>query len=136
MTVGEELVRDFDLFVETMDGISNGGFLRGEVEELGEDWVESRWLKAKGYYSISAFVANRLEVALRLAWLSCNNGKRRGVKLKEKVGIANVSANLFWRKKGCLDWWHSLDDETRQKAFAAVMGKSAKSLVFFGNFLA
>ncbi|PKI51817.1 hypothetical protein CRG98_027790 [Punica granatum] len=128
VTVGEELVRDFDLFVETMDGVSKGEFLRGEVAELGEDWVELGWLKAKGYYSISAFVANRLEVALRLAWLSCNSGKKRGVKLKEKVGMASASANVFWRKKGCLNWWRNLDDETRRKVSAAVMGKSAKNL--------
>ncbi|OWM80173.1 hypothetical protein CDL15_Pgr019337 [Punica granatum] len=129
VTVGEELVRDFDLFVETMDGVSKGEFLRGEVAELGEDWVELGWLKAKGYYSISAFVANRLEVALRLAWLSCNSGKKRGVKLKEKVGMASASANVFWRKKGCLNWWRNLDDETRRKVSAAVMGKSAKNLI-------
>lgn len=136
VTVGEELVRDLDVFVQTMDGISDGGFLRGEVGELGDDWVELAWLKAKGYYSISAFVANRLEVALRLAWLSCHNGKKRGAKLKEKVGTANISANLFWRKKACLDWWQSLDDETRRRSFATAMGKSAKNLVFLGNFIA
>ncbi|KAK4760217.1 hypothetical protein SAY87_023348 [Trapa incisa] len=125
LTVGEELVGNFDLFVETMDGISNGGFLRGEVGELGDDWVELPWLKEKG-----------LEVALRLAWMSCNNGKKRGVRLKEKICTANVSANLFWRKKACLDWWQSLDGETRSRSFTMVMGKSAKKLVLLGNFLA
>lgn len=134
--MSDEFVGDLDLFVEVMDGVSNGGFLRGEESELGSDWVESKWLKAKGYYGIEAFVANRLEVALRLAWLngSSGNGKKRGVKLKEKASSAGVAANVFWRKKGCVDWWENLDSSTRKKIFNAVLGKSAKHLVLARNF--
>ncbi|XP_050204087.1 uncharacterized protein LOC126654076 isoform X2 [Mercurialis annua] len=128
LTVSEDLVGDVDKFVHIMDRVSNGGFLRGEESELGCDWVELEWLKAKGYYSIEAFVANRLEVALRLAWLNCGNGKKRGVKLKEKVAAAGAAANVFLRKKGCVDWWLNLDDETRRKFFNVVLGKAAKSL--------
>lgn len=119
-----------DKFVEAMDEVSNGGFLRGEESELGSDWVELEWLKAKGYYSIEAFVANRLEVALRLAWMNCSNCKKRGVKLKEKVTASGASANVFWRKKGCVDWWLNLDAETRRKFLTLTLGKAAKSLVF------
>ncbi|PON82942.1 nucleotidyl transferase [Trema orientale] len=111
-----------------MDGVSNGAFLRGEESELGSDWVELEWLKDKGYYSIESFVANRLEVALRLAWLNCNSGKKRGVKLKEKVSAAGMAVNVFWRKKGCVDWWENLDASTRRKVFTAILGKAAKSL--------
>jgi hypothetical protein len=64
--------------VGAMDEISNGGFLRGDQSKLGSDWVELEWLKEKGYYSIEAFVANRLEVALRLAWLNCNGVRKEG----------------------------------------------------------
>ncbi|KAK9992826.1 hypothetical protein SO802_022529 [Lithocarpus litseifolius] len=39
-TVSEEFVEDLERFVETMDEVSNGGFLRGEESELGSDWVE------------------------------------------------------------------------------------------------
>ncbi|OMP00684.1 PAP/25A-associated [Corchorus olitorius] len=128
MTVTEELVENVDRFVEIMDKVSNGAFLRGEESELGSDWIELEWLKSKGYYSLEAFVVNRLEVALRLAWLNCSNGKRRGVKLKEKVNAAGVAANLFWRKKGCVDWWVNLGDATRRKVLTAIIGKAAKSL--------
>ncbi|PQM37288.1 uncharacterized protein Pyn_36362 [Prunus yedoensis var. nudiflora] len=62
---------------------------------------------------MEAFVANRLEVALRLAWLSCSNGKKRGVKLKEKMSAAGLAANVYWRKKGCVDSWGNLDLATR-----------------------
>ncbi|KAK9266442.1 hypothetical protein L1049_025288 [Liquidambar formosana] len=133
VTVCEEFVENVDRFVEAMDKVSNGGFLRGEEGGVSSDWVELEWLKAKGYYSIESFVANRLEVALRLAWLNCNNGRKRGVKLKEKASEAGVAANVFWRKKGCVDWWGNLDAAIRRKVLFAVLGKAAKALVLFGN---
>ncbi|KAI4354792.1 hypothetical protein L6164_003629 [Bauhinia variegata] len=128
LTVTEDLVENVDSFVEAMDKISNGRFLRGEESELGADWVELGWLKSKGYYSIEDFVANRLEVALRLAWLNCNTGKKRGVKLKEKLNGAGLAANVYWRKKGCVDWWQNLDAATRKKVLTTIMAKAAKSL--------
>ncbi|WCJ22919.1 Nucleotidyltransferase family protein [Euphorbia peplus] len=127
VTVCEEFVENVDEFVRVMDAVSNGEFLRGEESELGFDWVEFGWLKSKGYYSVEAFLVNRLEVALRLGWMNCGNGKKR-VKLKEKVVAAGASANVFWRKKGCVDWWMNLDAETRRKFLNLALGKSAKSL--------
>ncbi|KAG5231209.1 NTP transf domain-containing protein/PAP assoc domain-containing [Salix suchowensis] len=118
VTVSEDLIENVEKFVELMDDISNGGFLRGEESELGTDWVELEWLKARGYYCIEAFLANKLEVALRLAW----------VKLKEKLSAAGVAANVFWRKKGCVDWWRNLDAEVRRKVLNIALGKTAKSL--------
>ncbi|XP_031269610.1 uncharacterized protein LOC116128087 [Pistacia vera] len=128
VTVSEDFVGNMDRFVDTMDKVSKGEFLRGEETELGADWVEFDWLKAQGYYSIEAFVANRVEVALRLAWLNSNNGKKRGVKLKEKVNAAGVAANVYWRKKGCVDWWRNLDTAMRRKVLTTIFGKAAKSL--------
>jgi len=118
-----------DRFVEAMDRISGGGFLRGEETELGEDWVELHWLKAKGYYGIEAFIANRMEVSMRLAWLNVCGGRKRGVKLKEKMSAAGVGVNVFWRKKGCVDWWGNLDAGTRRKVFTTFIMKAAKPLV-------
>ncbi|KAJ8748974.1 hypothetical protein K2173_013413 [Erythroxylum novogranatense] len=128
MTVHEELVENVDRFVEAMDKVTNGSFLRGEESELGSEWVELEWLKSKGYYSIEAFLVNRLEVSLRLAWMNCCGGKKRGVKLKDKITAAGVSANVFWRKKGCVDWWCNLNAETRRRFFTLALGKSAKAL--------
>ncbi|KAH9733226.1 NTP transf 2 domain-containing protein [Citrus sinensis] len=132
-TVSVEFVENVDRFIDIMDEISNGGFLRGEESELAGDWVEFDWLKAKGYYSIEAFIVNRLEVGLRLAWLNCNNGKKRGVKLKEKLNAAGMAANVYWRKKGCVDWWMNLDDAMRRKVLTVILGKAAKSLVLSRN---
>ncbi|XP_061345061.1 uncharacterized protein LOC133290922 isoform X2 [Gastrolobium bilobum] len=128
MTVAEGLVEDMNRFVEAMDWISNGGFLRGEETELGADWVELNWLKSKGYYGVEAFLANRIEVSMRLAWLNSSGGRKRGVKLKEKLNGAGVATNVFWRKKGCVDWWGNLDAVTRKKVLSTIMMKAAKPL--------
>jgi hypothetical protein len=131
VTFCEGIVEDVDRFVEVMDKISGGGFLRGEESEIGEDWVELNWLKSKGYYGIEAFIANRIEVSIRLAWLNSCGGKKRGVKLKEKLNVAGLAANVYWRKKGCVDWWGNLDSVTRKKVFKTIIMKSAKALVCF-----
>ncbi|KAI4370353.1 hypothetical protein MLD38_018713 [Melastoma candidum] len=135
VTVGEGLVESVDDFVGVMDEVSRGGFLRGGEEKLGaDDWVELGWLKGMGYYGIEEFLANRFEVALRLAWLSSDGGgggggrKKRGVKLKDKF-VSGSAANVFWRRKGCMDWWSGLDKELRKKFVRLAVGKSAKNLV-------
>ncbi|XXG66468.1 hypothetical protein AAC387_Pa06g0033 [Persea americana] len=132
ITVSDDLVADVDRFVSIMDEVSGGGFLRADDGGLDSSWCELPWLKAKGYYSVQAFVANRIELALRVAWLNCNGGKKRGAKSKDKEKaagvIAGVAANVFWRKKGCLDWWSGLDPGTRRDMLSRVLGRAAKSL--------
>lgn len=132
VVMAEELLTNVDHFVETMDALSNGSFLRGEETDLGSsDWVELEWLKAKGYYTMEAFIANRLEVSLRLAWLNTSNGKKRGMKLKEKLNAAAAAANAYWRTKACADWWQNLEAATHKKIWTCLLGKSAKSVVSF-----
>lgn len=124
--------------MDTMDALSNGAFLRGGGEDTdlaSSDWVELEWLKAKGYYTMEAFIANRLEVSLRLAWSSNGNGngkkKKRGggIKLKDKLNAAAMSANAYWRTKACADWWLNLDTATQKQIWTCLLRKSAKSVV-------
>ncbi|XP_074272967.1 uncharacterized protein LOC141596656 [Silene latifolia] len=134
----EEVVADVDEFVGLMDEVSGGGFLSGASEEwaeLGLEWAEMRWLKGKGYYSLDEFVANRVEVALRMAWLNSGGGggggggRKRGVKLKEKVkNVVGLGINVYWRKRGCVDWWQRLDHGVKRKIFRTVLGTAAKSM--------
>lgn len=128
--VAEGLVDDVSRFVGVMDEITNGEFLRGGEEgEMAGEWVELGWLKAKGYYSLEEFVVNRMEVALRLAWMNSNSGKKRWARLKERLSAAGVAANLFWRKKGCVDWWEKLDESVKKKVYCTYLVKAARSLV-------
>ncbi|KAK9757823.1 hypothetical protein RND81_01G188300 [Saponaria officinalis] len=132
----EGFLSELDDFVGAIDTVSNYGFLSGAAEEwaeLGLEWAEMRWLKAKGYYSLEEFVANRVEVALRMAWLSANSssglGRKRGVKLKEKAkNVVGLGVNVYWRKRGCVDWWQRLDPGFRRTVFRTVLGTAAKSL--------
>ncbi|XP_042503580.1 uncharacterized protein LOC122080793 isoform X3 [Macadamia integrifolia] len=130
ITFSEDFVSNVDQFFGVMDSISNGQFLRGDENALGVAWEELPWLKAKGYYSIEAFLANKLEVALRLSWLNSNVGKKRGMKAKEKekTNVAGVAANVYFRKMGCLDWWVGVDTGVRKKILQVVLGKAANYL--------
>ncbi|CAO2834833.1 unnamed protein product [Amaranthus hypochondriacus] len=139
LTFRETFVFNFSLFVSTLDNLSNLGFLTGSTQdwaELGNDWPEFGWFKAKGYYSLEAFVANRVEIALRLAWvnhINSNGGakKIRGVtmKLKEKAkNVVGLGVNVYWRKIGCVNWWEKLDDGVKKKVFRMVLGRAAKFL--------
>lgn len=137
LVMAEDFLSNVDRFVETMDALSSGAFLRGEETDLLSNWVELEWLKAKGYYTMEAFIANRLEVSLRLAWLNTNSGKKRGIKLKEKLNAAAAAANAYWRKKASVDWWQNLDAATQNKIWTCLLGKSAKSVVrlFHGTYI-
>lgn len=141
ITVAEALFADLDGFVAAMDEISGGRFLccgEGEVDLLAlacEDFPELPWLNAKGYYVIEEFVANRVEIALRMSWAASGGGAGGGRKaarvgkgVKEKAGLA---ANAFWREKGYVDWWMKLEPRIRARIMGAFFGKGAMTLVTF-----
>ncbi|KAL5539404.1 hypothetical protein UlMin_044723 [Ulmus minor] len=70
------------------------------AKRVNWDWIELEWLKAKRYYSIEAF----------------------------KATVAGMAADVFWRKKGCIDWWGNLDASSRRKVLNAILGKAAPPL--------
>nr|BAD45445.1 nucleotidyltransferase-like [Oryza sativa Japonica Group] len=140
ITVAEELLGDLDGFVAAMDEISGGRFLCGDgevdlVAMVGEEFPELPWLKAKGYYVIEEFVANWVEIALRMSWAAAGGGGggggggrkavRVGKGVKEKAGLA---ANAFWREKGYVDWWMRLEPRVRARIMGAFFGKGTTAL--------
>lgn len=139
ITVAEAFLADLDGFVAAMDEISGGRFLccgDGEVDLAAlacQDFPELPWLNAKGYYVIEEFLANRLEIALRMSWAAAGGGGAGGRKavrigkgVKEKAGLA---ANAFWREKGYVDWWMRLEPRMRARITGAFFGKGAMALV-------
>jgi len=139
ITVAEAFLADLDGFVAAMDEISGGGFLcsgEGEVDLTAlacQDFPELPWLNAKGYYVTEEFVANRLEIALRMSWAAAGGGgvggrkaARVGKGVKENAGLA---ANAFWREKGYVDWWMRLEPRMRARIMGAFFGKGAVALV-------
>ncbi|KAG2613585.1 hypothetical protein PVAP13_4KG367700 [Panicum virgatum] len=138
ITVAEAFLADLDGFVAAMDEISGGRFLcsgQGEVDLTAlacQDFPELPWLNAKGYYVIEEFVANRLEIALRMSWAAAGGGgvggrkaARVGKGVKENAGLA---ANAFWREKGYVDWWMRLEPRMRARIMGAFFGKGAVAL--------
>ncbi|XP_078442957.1 nucleotidyltransferase family protein isoform X3 [Wolffia australiana] len=131
MSVGEEILKDPEVFVKAMDELSGGEFLREpDVNFSQSTWVELEWLKAKGYYSMASFISNKLELALSMSWHEHNGRKKaRAGRPKSKVSPSGVGANVFWRQKGCLDWWQELDAGLRKNVFQIFLHKGAKVLV-------
>ncbi|KAG0515553.1 hypothetical protein BDA96_10G288500 [Sorghum bicolor] len=138
ITVAEAFLADLDGFVAAMDEISGGRFLccgEGEVDLAVlacQDFPELPWLNDKGYYVIEEFLANRLEIALRMSWAAAGGGGvggrkavRIGKGVKEKAGLA---ANAFWREKGYVDWWMRLEPRMRARIIGAFFGKGAIAL--------
>uniref|UniRef100_A0A0D9WT28 Polymerase nucleotidyl transferase domain-containing protein n=1 Tax=Leersia perrieri TaxID=77586 RepID=A0A0D9WT28_9ORYZ len=142
ITVAEALLADLDGFVAAMDEISGGEFLRcgdGEVDLVamaGEEFPELPWLKAKGYYVIEEFVANWVEIALRMSWAAAvgsggggGGGGRKAVRVgkgvKEKAYLA---ANAYWREKGYVDWWMRLEPRVRARIMGAFFAKGTAAL--------
>ncbi|KAM0823912.1 hypothetical protein ACQ4PT_070551 [Festuca glaucescens] len=139
ITVAEPFLADLDAFVAAMDEISGGRFLRcgdGEVDLAAlaaEEFPELPWLKAKGYYVIEEFVANWVEIALRMSWATAvaagGGGGKKAVRVgkcvKEKAGLASTA---FWREKGYVDWWMKLEPRVRARITGAFFGKSAIAL--------
>jgi hypothetical protein len=136
ITLAEPLLADLDAFVAAMDEISGGSFLRCADAEVdlaalaAEDFPELPWLKAKGYYVIEEFVANWVEIALRMSWATAvaagKKAARVGKGVKEKAGLASTA---FWREKGYVDWWMRLEPRVRARITGAFFGKSAIALV-------
>ncbi|KAL6873773.1 hypothetical protein ACP4OV_013855 [Aristida adscensionis] len=145
VTVAEPLLADLDAFVAAMDHISAGGFLSCGHPDLASlashDFPELPWLKAKGYYVVEEFLANRVEIALRMSWALAGGAAPRKPPrllkaLKDKPALA---ANAFWREKGYVDWWMKLEPRVRASITGAFFGKGALALaneIFEGSDIA
>ncbi|KAH9290633.1 hypothetical protein KI387_034750, partial [Taxus chinensis] len=45
---------------------------------------------------------------------------------KNGVALGVFAANVFWRKKGCVDWWSKVDGDTKTRAFKLAVTKASK----------
>lgn len=121
-------------FLAVMDAISNRDFLRSaKPPPSASKWEELPWLKAKGYYNLTAFVANKLELSLGLSWLH-SHGKKRSSRMNStanshevhKIGrdLVGIASNVFWRKKACVDWWSKVDGGPELKPLSLPLQRS------------
>ncbi|MCO5609800.1 hypothetical protein L7F22_064032 [Adiantum nelumboides] len=135
--VSEDLLRDPDQFFATMDTITFGGFLSSlGSSQHNSSWQELPWLKSMGYYTLAAFVANKLELAMWSAWLideGINRPPKTLSKELRKTGW-NVKAyslntstmTMCKRCKAFKDWWINLEEIARFNMLRLAIPKAVK----------
>ncbi|CAK9867158.1 unnamed protein product [Sphagnum jensenii] len=146
MTITDKLVENLERFLALMDEVSYGLFLVHPLESVASPWEETPWLQVQGYYSMAAFIANKLEIAIWSSWICSGVGKRpsrggvRGSKVSEPVknnssmvrvanvsGTATIAQSIYRRRQGCLDWWNEVGSNVKEKTVKVALAAATKS---------
>lgn len=103
--------------------------------------------QVQGYYSIAAFIANKLEIAIwssytfsmgskrasKNSWSSKTNESLRPNRIPGRcidvLESAAVAQSLHGRKRGCVDWWDRVGSDVKEKTVRAALGAATKSEV-------
>lgn len=136
VSVSVDLLKNLDQFLAIMDTITHGEFLTTVAGRSSSPWEELPWLKAMGYYSLPAFVANKLELAVWSAWFQAEGSRRPSRNLAREfrktgrsvqTGPNDVSASLVCRRnKGFTDWWAKLPKDVQSRALRYAVARAAK----------
>ncbi|KAG0573197.1 hypothetical protein KC19_VG157000 [Ceratodon purpureus] len=147
LTVTSELAENLNVFLEVVEELSSGGFLEHPLRLVASPWAETRWLQVQGYYSIAAFIANKLEISI---WSSYNFslGSKRFVKNScssktsellrsnripgrciDILESAAIGQSLHGRKRGCVDWWDTVVSDVKEKTIRFALVAATKSEV-------
>ncbi|CAM6038846.1 unnamed protein product [Sphagnum compactum] len=146
MTITDKLVENLERFLALMDEVSYGLFLVHPLESVASPWEETSWLQVQGYYSMAAFIANKLEIAIWSSWICSGVGKRpsrggvRGSKVSEPVKnnssmvraadvseTATIAQSIYRRRQGCLDWWNEVGSNVKEKTVKVALAAATKS---------
>ncbi|XP_024525198.1 uncharacterized protein LOC112344551 isoform X1 [Selaginella moellendorffii] len=128
VTVSYELLENVERLVGVMDEISYGEFLATQCLSGGSPWEETPWLKRVGYYSLSAFVANKLEISLWSAWITALGTKQPSKSLSRSLArcafeTTTTSSKVCTRRQGFEQWWSTLHANDRRKACDFALAK-------------
>lgn len=137
VSISEDLLRNVDQFLAMMDAITHSEFFVSVgAGRQDSSWEELPWLKSMGYYTMAAFVANKVELAMWSAWLQDEGAHRPSRNLSKelrktgrsmKTPINDVSASTVCRRsKGFRDWWMTLAEDVKSKALRLVVARAAK----------
>eukprot|EP00250_Pteridium_aquilinum_P001393 c11592_g1_i1 orf=3-1946(-) len=135
--ISEDLLSNPDQFFTTMDAITYGEFLSSvPAGHQDSSWEELPWLKSMGYYSMSAFVANKVELAMWSGWLYDEGIHRPPKSLSKelrKTGLIvkghknDVSVmTVCKRYKDFKDWWLTLGEAARSNMLKLAVARAAK----------
>lgn len=103
--------------------------------------------QVQGYYSVAAFIANKLEISIwssytlsmgskrasKNSWSSKTNESLRPYRIHGRcidvLESAAVAQSLHGRKRGCVDWWDRVGSDVKEKSVRAALVAAAKSEV-------
>ncbi|KAG0596843.1 hypothetical protein M758_UG288300 [Ceratodon purpureus] len=154
MTVTNELAENLDVFLEVMEEISSGGFLEHPLGLAASPWEETRWLQVQGYYSVAAFIANKLEISIwssynfslgskrssKYSWSSKTSESLRSNKIPGRcidvLDMAAIAQSLHGRKRGCVDWWDTVGSDAKEKTVCSALVAATKAEVINASLLA
>ncbi|KAJ7543957.1 hypothetical protein O6H91_09G060100 [Diphasiastrum complanatum] len=144
ITFSAEFVEDVDEFIGAMDTLSYHAFLGNPcISGSSSPWDETQWLKCMGYYTMPAYVVNKLEFALWSGWISALGTKRpskpstksRKAHTSEHVTssclpyvyeTAALAARICKKRQGCVKWWSKVNAETRKDVFKVALIAATK----------
>lgn len=136
-SISEDLLSTPDQFFASMNTITCGEFL-SSIKAVPQDssWEELPWLKSMGYYTMAAFVANKVELAMQSAWLRDEGTHRppknlskelRKTGLLAKAHKKDVAAmTVLKRYQGFKDWWITFKEDARSKMLRLAVARVAK----------
>lgn len=144
LSLSSELAENLDVFLEVMGEISYGEFLEHPLGLTASPWEETPWLQVQGYYSVAAFIANKLEICIWSSY-SLSMGSKRSFKnqwiiktsesLRSKwtsgrsvdvLESAAAAQSLHERKRGCIDWWNRVDCDLKEKTVRSALIAATK----------
>lgn len=104
-------------------------------------------LQVQGYYSVAAFIANKLEISIwscynfsigtkrssKNSWSSKTNESLRSNRIPGRcidvLESAALAQSLQCRKRGCVDWWDRVGSDVREKSVRSALVAATKTEV-------
>jgi hypothetical protein len=133
ISINENLLTSTEEFLELMDSITHGQFLLSISNSQDSSWEELPWLKNMGYYTLPAFVANKIELVLWSAWLRDHRTPKNVSKGLRKIGhmAKNVSndaaaSTVCRRNQGFREWWMQQSEEMRLRTSRFAVTRAAR----------
>ena len=100
--------------------------------------------QVQGYYSVAAFIANKLEISIwssynfsmgskrssKNSWSSKTNESLRSNRIPGRcidvLESAAIAQSLHGRKRGCVDWWNGVGSDVKEKTVRSTLVAATK----------
>lgn len=101
-------------------------------------------MQAQGYYSVAAYIVNKLEIAIWSSYIFSTSSKRslkNGLTSKTNESMrstripgrcidvlesAAVAQSLHGKKQGCVEWWDRVPGDVKERVVRAALVAATK----------